>query len=47
MNDKNTEVKVQQRRAADDSRDIQELYFRISLRTLVLRKNDSVMISEF
>lgn len=39
MNDKNTgEVEVQQRRAADDSRDIQELCFRISLRSLVVKE---------
>lgn len=39
MNDKNTgEVEVQQRRAADDSRDSQELCFRISFRTLVVKE---------
>lgn len=39
MNDKNTgDVEIQQRKAADDSRDIQELCFRISLRSLVVKE---------
>lgn len=39
MNDKNTgDVEIQQRRAADDSRDIQELCFRVSLRSLVVKE---------